>query len=151
MRPEMECKLVEGDIFPSVELTGLDGAPVNTESIISGKKSIMLFLSISCHPCTEAIDSWKEYENNLPPDLEVLGICCSDPEYAEVYKKKTGFPFPVYCDTEHRFPGDFGIRAFPSMIGLDENGRIVFVRIGWSEDFSPPEVLELMADSEPSI
>lgn len=151
MRPWTECKLHEGDVFPSVELLGLDGNPIITDSIIPGKKSIMLFLSISCHPCTEAIESWKEYEDKLPPDLQIFGICCTDYEYAEVYKKKTGFPFPLYCDTANRFPKHFGLRAFPSMVGLNEDGRIIFVRTGWSGDFSPPDVLELMAPGEPSI
>jgi len=140
-----------GDFFPAVELVDLSGNSDNIAVLAHGQKTLMLLMSIGCDPCTEAIQTWKQDADKSPSDLQVLGICQGDFEYAQVYKKKTGFPFPLYCDTGHVFPAECGLDVFPSVVGLTADGRVAFLREGRHADITLLDAYDLItqADSIP--
>jgi peroxiredoxin len=127
MRHGRGSLLKPGDPFPDVEVVGLNGSPSGTLKIVEDQTTLLLLVSVGCEPCTEMINTWKQDLNDLPSDVQVIGICQGDPEYAEVYMKKTGFPFLLYCDTGYVFPSKYGLDVFPSMVGLTADGLIAFL------------------------
>ena len=134
--------LRQGNKFPQVELVGLDGTSTNSQTLGEGTNILYLFLSVGCDPCTEAIASWIKFQGQIPDNVKIYGLCEDDVDYTKVYVAKTGFPFPVYCDTGHVFSVRYDMDVYPSAVGVRDDGTIAFVRHGINESFSPIEAAQ---------
>ena len=140
--------LKKGDEFPSIELINTGGEPVNTANLIAGHKAIIVTLSPGCEPCALLVDSWKSQVDKIPRDLKIIGITSLSADQTLNYMDKTGFPFEMYCDTTHVLAVEYGLGAFPSIIGVDEVGRIVFVGEGWADGFGPEDAYRMIAEAD---
>jgi len=134
--------LRKGNQFPQVELVGLDRTSTSTQKLGEGANVLYLFLSVGCDPCTEAIKSWIKFEGKIADNVKVYGLCEDDVDYTKVYVEKTGFPFPVYCDTNYVFSAQYDMDVYPSAVGVNSDGTIAFVQHGVGDDFSPLEATE---------
>jgi len=110
--------LRQGNKFPVVELVELDGYSTNSQKLNEGTNILYLFLSVGCDPCTEAIASWIKFQGQIPDNVKIYGLCEDDVDYTKVYIAKTGFPFPVYCDTGHTFSVRYDMDVYPSAVGV---------------------------------
>lgn len=131
-----------GNKFPLVELVGLDGSSINSQKLGEGLNVLYLFLSVGCDPCTEAIQSWIKFQGQIPDNVKIYGLCEDDVDYTKVYVEKTGFPFPVYCDTSHAFSIKYDMDVFPSAVGVKADRTIAFVQHGVNDKFSPLEAAQ---------
>jgi peroxiredoxin len=147
-RRGQESLLKPGDLFPAVEVINHNGKSENTAALAHRQKTLVLLMSVGCDPCTEAIQTWKRDVDELPSDLQAFGICQGEYEYADVYKNKTGFPFPVYCDTSHVLPAKYGLDVFPSVVGLAGDGRVAFLREGRHADITLLHAYDLIAHAD---
>lgn len=132
-----------GEGFPVVEVLDLDGGAFSTEDLVGEGKAIVLFVSIGCEQCTEAVLAWNETIDSLPDDVQVLGLCDDELDYVRVYARKTGFRFPLYCDAGGVFAGKHDMNVFPSVVGVS-GGRISFIRHGVGDGFTPARAYELL-------
>ncbi len=136
-RPPATATIRSGDIFPAMELTDLDGRSIYTSALIKGHKTLFIVLSPGCEPCALAVAEWREYVDRIPDDLSIIGIVNFGPDPALTYKSDTGFPFPLYCDSANILAADYGLIGFPTIVGIDDDGKVAFIREGWQEGFSP--------------
>ncbi|HWR81719.1 MAG TPA: redoxin domain-containing protein [Candidatus Deferrimicrobium sp.] len=137
-----------GEMFPDVKLVDLNGDSVNTHDFIREKKTVVMFLTVGCTPCTDAINLWKTYADRFPGNMLIVGICAGERESAKAYSEETGFPFSLYCDTDFTFMAKYKIRRFPSFVGLTENGVIAFLQHGFRADFDPLDVVTAISSNE---
>ncbi len=142
MRRHASALIKEGDQFPSVELIDLNSESANTDFLVEGHKTVIITLEPGCEPCALVAEEWQQYADDIPHDLDIFGITNVDARQALEYKEKTGFPFPVYCDTARTFTTVYGLEAFPTVIGLDDVGRVSFVSEGWPGGLSPIDAYE---------
>lgn len=124
-----------GDPFPNEEVFALDGSIDSSLNLVSGSKTLVLFIAPGCGPCKLAIEEYKKDYEDLPSDLRVIGISTSDTASTAAYKAETGFPFEMYCDPNLMFTQQYDVVQFPSMVGIDEQGRVIFAVHGYREDF----------------
>jgi hypothetical protein len=91
-----------------------------------GRKTILAFISVGCEPCDYVIDFLDSVEtiNSSSYDIILLATEFEDPSL--------GSAFDLYHVDPDRVT-EFGIQAFPAVIGLDENGTISFVSSGFSK------------------
>lgn len=129
--------------FPVVDVLDLDGSPVSTEDLVGTGEAIIFFVSIGCERCTDAVLAWGKGIDRLPDDVQVFGLCDDELEYVRVYAEKTGFAFPLYCDSEAVFSERYDVNVFPSVVGVS-GGVISFVRHGIGEGFTPERAYGLL-------
>jgi hypothetical protein len=145
-----EGLLSENDLFPYVSLINSARLSVNTHDVIAGRKTVVLFISPGCKPCTDAIKLWAPYLDKLPPDFNVIGIVNASYEYASDYLSEAGFPYPFYCDTGFVFLTEYGINGYPRCIGIDDNGRIAFLFRGPFSAFTPLDAYKRLKNNNNS-
>lgn len=144
-RPPSSTSIKMGDSFPSLDLADLDGGSVNTYELIAGRKILIVLLSPGCEPCAQAIVEWSEYAGRIPDDLSIIGIVNCDPVSALVYTSEYDFPFGLYSDTANVLASDYGLVGYPTVIGIDEKGKVMFISEGWREGFSPLDAYKMIA------
>jgi peroxiredoxin len=137
-------KLRAGQTMPDVLLVGVDGTTTSPSELSSQGSALLLFLAIDCEPCSEVVQTWHPYASRLPQDVRVYGICQDEVEYARVYAEKSGFPFPLYCDTAMVFGNEFELNVYPTVIGVHQGGTIKFIRHGFQPEFTPDKAVALL-------
>lgn len=140
--------LRQGEKFPEIELTALDGTTISSQTLSDGSNALYLFLSVGCDPCTQAIEHWTKFQGKIPDNVKIYGISEDDIEYVKIYINKTGFPFPVYCDSKQELSSKYEMNIFPSAIGVSAAGTIAFIRHGIDDKFSPLEASEKLLSSK---
>ncbi|MCP4582916.1 MAG: redoxin domain-containing protein [candidate division Zixibacteria bacterium] len=148
IRQHVTALIKDGDQFPSMELIDLDSKPINALTLFENHKNLLITISPGCKPCALTIAEWQEYIDTIPSDIRIIGIIDANPGQARAYISETDFPFVMYCDTSHVLPDKYGLQAFPSVVGIDEKGRVVFVREGWLEGFTPLDAYEIFANNQ---
>jgi peroxiredoxin len=140
--------LRKGDAFPDLPLVDLEGQPTTTAAVAGGTPSVVIFVSIHCETCTEAVLAWSAGAREVPPGANVFAIADNEREYVRVYAEKTDFPFPLYCDEAGRFGDEFDVTVYPTAVGVDETGRIAFVRHGFEHGYTLARAIEDLGVAE---
>lgn len=140
--------LNRGDLFPDELLINMDGDSVNASSVIGGRKNLILFVATGCEACGMAIESWKKEVEDLPADLLVWGIGVGGLDELRAYKEQTGFPFPIYCDLELMYAQQYDLGTFPSVIGLDADGKVALIMQGYSQKYDLKDYYDYITKAE---
>lgn len=113
-------------------LKDLDGQSVKV-SEYRGKVVILSFWATWCGRCEEQLEYLRELSNDLSDDVVVLAVNqdtdASSPSKLEEIRsqvKDSGLSFPVLVDAELEMWGDYCIRALPTNLILDRDGRVAF-------------------------
>ena len=125
-----------GDVAPDIELTDLAGLPTSPLEIIKDKATIFLFLAAGCGACEKAIKDAKTFKDELPPDIQIVGICSQDYEQARSFKEESRLPFQLYCDPAAVFREEYGMSTYPSTVGFTRDGHVALVKEGYSPKFT---------------
>ena len=94
------------------------------------------------------LDHWKEEIDNLPDDVLVWGIGVGGVEGLRAYKEETGFPFPLYCDVDLMYPQQYDLGTFPSVIGLDADGKVAMIMQGFSQQYGLKDYSDYLSEAE---
>ena len=109
-----------GELAPALTLPDVDGNPVEVTG--SGVKTAVVAWSSWCG-CRYELPAWKRLAEELP-GLNVVTIALDeDPEAVRPWAE--GTDLPVALDAEHRLADLFGVVNVPSVVWLDEAGRVV--------------------------
>lgn len=131
---------------PRVAVLDTAGNEHSLPDLISGRRTILLFLSLGCDPCTDVVERWRQFADALPADVQIIGInngqCDGVPEYIA----ETKMPYPVYCDTAHSLPLEYDIVQFPSIMGISRKGTIAFLGAGVFSGFTLRDALNLIPE-----
>ncbi len=131
-----------GQQLPSVTIVGTEGVTTDILSFSRDADLFIVFLSISCEPCTESVRAFGEGTRN--GEIRVVGVCEDDVEYANVYAEKNAIPFSVFSDTGSIFFEQYGVNVFPTVVGVHRGGEIAFVRHGADSGFGYDEAVKLL-------
>jgi thiol-disulfide isomerase/thioredoxin len=122
---------IEG--LPAFEATTTDGATY-TASKLPGRVTLLDFWATWCGPCRAELPNLKAtYEKYHDDGFDILGISLdkeSDKDQAAflAWCEENGLPWPQVYDGkywESRLAGEFGVRAIPFALLVDEDGDVV--------------------------
>lgn len=136
----------KGELAPTFTLTTFDGQTVSL-SELRGRVVVVNFWASWCKPCEqEAADlenTWRHYEDR---GVMFLGVDYVDTETdARAYLKRFDITYPNGPDLGTKISQAFRIRGVPETYIVDQNGRLVAVKIG------PTTQAELTAVIEPLL
>jgi peroxiredoxin len=138
-----------GDPFPSVDLiANADSVGVtphvDSRDVIVGREALVFFLSSDCEPCTEAVNRWSDALAGMPGDVLVFGVIDEAPQARDRYAAVNDVMFPILSDSADAFGRRYGMEVYPTVVAVDANGTMVFVRHGVDAGFTPDVAVELL-------
>ncbi len=140
-RGEALTGLNAGDPFPGVELVGTAGV-TDSRALVAGHETLVFFMSTECEPCAEAVRRWSGAE--VPSGVSVFGVIDQPPGARDAYVAENGVSFPVYSDSADLFGREYDVEVYPTIVAVDANGTMVFVRHGVDAGFTPSVALEVL-------
>ncbi len=121
-----------GFLAPDFTLTALDGGHMQL-STLRGKPVILNFWATWCPPCRAEMPElealWQRYKDD---GLLLIGVDQGE-NAATVERFARGVvatTFPLLLDTNQAVGRAYGVRALPTTVFIDAEGRIQDVRIG---------------------
>lgn len=113
---------------PDASETGLE--------VFSGKIVVINFWGTWCGPCVREMPEFQELHEKYRDDPEVAILTINNdrnPDDVPQWMQKHNYNFTVLIDDG--YVGDIaGVRAFPTTWFLDERGRIVFSKRGYTKE-----------------
>jgi hypothetical protein len=138
-------KLRAGQMFPPLRVMVPGGGVVELPEALRGRPALVVVVSLECGPCLEALLGWAEAPDS-PGASSVVAVCDDPPEAALDFAGRVSFPFPLYADAGRVLREAYDVTVYPTVVGLDETGLMVFVSHGIGPAFSPEEGLRRIAD-----
>lgn len=138
-----------GDRFPAVSLvTPPDSsggtARVSSRDLLAGRAALVFFLSTDCDPCTKAVRRWSQSIAEVPTSVLLFGIIDQVPDVRDAYVAENTISFPVLSDSDDTFGHEYDMGVYPTIVGVDANGTMVFVQHGVDEGLTPGVALEML-------
>ncbi|UCG62086.1 MAG: redoxin domain-containing protein [Candidatus Zixiibacteriota bacterium] len=155
-RPELKdwqmanrSSLEFNDPFPSEELLDLDSNTVSIDSLIAGRKVLVVMISPGCQPCAMAIKSWRSQLETLPADFTLLAIAGDEIAEMRTYRDEHNVPFPIYCDPAMLYTQQYDLTTFPTVIGVNEEGNVALVWHGFGEKYTLTDFYDVISGPNP--
>ncbi len=110
-------------------LVGVDvaGKPVDIAAL-KGKPVVLYFWATWCGACKMTSPTVDQYARSHP-EVTVLGVAMDEDAAVRAYLKATPRSFQVVPANE-RVQQDWPVRALPTTVVLDKEGRIAWQRVG---------------------
>lgn len=128
-----ESSIGVGDEFPDTEFHDLGGG-VHRFSEFRGKWCLVDFWLGGCSPCVRAIPELKELKNRYKDNLELVSLSLDkESDWREISKK-----LPLMSNNWNEGKEDYGmftrlgLRAYPTFLIIDPEGRIKGIWKGYS-------------------
>lgn len=127
--------------LPDFDLQSLDGGSLTPESL-QGKPWIINFWASWCGPCVEEIPAMNRAWEAVEPDgIGMLAINAGESLGAiQTFLAKVPVDFEVLLGKADTLP-NWTIRALPTTLVVDRNGRIVYEVFG-PREWDDPELLD---------
>lgn len=118
------------------EGTWINSEPTSLEAL-RGRVVLVDFWTFGCYNCRNTLPTLKKLDASYrDKGLTIVGVHSPESDYekrldnvrSEV--RKLGIKYPVVTDTEYNTWRAFGVRAWPTIVILDKQGRIRFTHIG---------------------
>lgn len=127
---------------PDLELAALDGGKVGLRDF-EGEVVVVDFWASWCGPCRLQAKILAPLHEELRDRVQFLAVNLGEEQpIVERYVAKNAFPYPVLMDPEERLGVDLEIYALPTVMILDREGKIAFLRAGISDR---PTLVEALA------
>ncbi len=114
-----------GDLAPDLDLPDLDGT-TRSFGALAGRKRVLVTWASWCG-CRHELAAWQEIEDELAGDgLAIYSVALdARPEDSRPWIEAARPEYPVVVDTAHVTAERYGITNVPSVVWVDEEGRIV--------------------------
>ena len=131
-----------GPPAPDFDLPDLDGGRVRLADY-SGRVVLVDFWATWCGPCRLQAQILEElYKEVQGPSVEFLAISLGEPDdIVREFVEKSPFPYPVAIDTEEVLGVSLQVYALPTVMVIDTQGRITYLRPGLSDAETLRQVL----------
>jgi thiol-disulfide isomerase/thioredoxin len=118
---------------PQVRLDALGGGTVGFDDF-EGEVVVVDFWATWCGPCRLQAKILEPLHEELDGRVQFLAVNLGeDRETIERYVAKNAFAYPVLMDPEESLGIDLEIFALPTVMVLDRDGRIAYLRPGISD------------------
>jgi thiol-disulfide isomerase/thioredoxin len=108
-----------------------DVAPPSTPS----KPALYAFFKNSCPTCQLAFPVVAELARRYGDAIPVVAVAQDKPKKAEPWLAERGFAGPVIDDSsKYPLSRAYGIMTVPTLVLVDDTGRVVSTSVGWSRD-----------------
>jgi cytochrome c biogenesis protein CcmG, thiol:disulfide interchange protein DsbE len=127
---------------PGFRLPSVEGRKIGPGDF-RGKVVVADFWATWCGPCVLQAEilhrAQSQYEKK---DVQFLAIDVGeDAKTVRDYLVKKPMPYPVLLDEEEKVSGDLGVVGFPTLLIIDRQGEISYLRIGIVPDKRLRELL----------
>ncbi len=131
-----------GPPAPDFDLPDLDGGRVRLADY-SGRVVLVDFWATWCGPCRLQAQILEElYKEVKGPSVEFLAISLGEPDdIVREFVEKSPFPYPVAIDTEEVLGVSLQVYALPTVMVIDTQARITYLRPGLSDAETLRQVL----------
>ena len=131
-----------GPPAPDFDLPDLDGGRIRLADY-SGRVVLVDFWATWCGPCRLQAQILEElYKEFQGPSVEFLAISLGEPDdIVREFVEKSPFPYPVAIDTEEVLGVSLQVYALPTVMVIDTQGRITYLRPGLSDAETLRQVL----------
>jgi thiol-disulfide isomerase/thioredoxin len=118
---------------PDFSVVTLDGQTLSLDDL-KGKVVLIDFWATWCGPCRESTPALKRLAEKAKQDPVVLFGVSADRDAAKLrdYLAREAVGWPQYWDQAGKLERLFGVRAYPTFVVLDGDGRVVYSGQGWS-------------------
>jgi peroxiredoxin len=107
---------------PDFELPDLDGKPVALRDY-DGRKRLIATWASWCG-CRYDLPAWQALQQELP-DVQVISISLDNSaDAAREFVEAADPDYPVLIDANHTVPEQYGLYNVPSVVWVDEDGKI---------------------------
>jgi thiol-disulfide isomerase/thioredoxin len=123
---------------PVVRLPTLDGGEWTLESV-RGKPVLLNFWASWCEPCRTEMPSLQQLAaRHQAQGLQLMAVNFKEGERAiRRFMAATDLDLPVLSDRDGALAKAFGVRAFPSTVAIDRQGKVRFIVVGECDWSSP--------------
>ncbi len=107
-------------------------------SDFKGKYIVLDFWGSWCMPCISGFPKMKEYYSKYRENMEIIGIACKNTELdwmKSIKKHNINWLHILNHEGSDDLTVKYSIEAYPTKILIDQNGNLVQVFTGESEDF----------------
>jgi peroxiredoxin len=128
--------------FPPTLLKDLINKVTPSDQILTGKNTVIIFISTTCDPCSEEIERWKPVLPNLKPPYQVIGISSETIEELSLYSRAHKVFLPLYSDPSGSLIDYFSISSYPTVMGVTPDRIVKFIRPGHVGSLYPAQYLQ---------
>ena len=134
--------------FPEFELAQLDGGTLGSADF-TDKVVVFEFWATWCLPCHAQADVLKAlYPEFRRQGVEFVGINMGESESrVREFLERRPVPYPVLLDTDETVSAGLGIYGLPTVMVLDRDGKVVFLRTGLSTGSILRDLLEGLTEA----
>ncbi len=125
--------LAVGDQAPDFNATDIGGREFALP--VGGRRPVLLdFWASWCVPCLRAMPALERVNKDFADrGVDVLAVNLGeDPEVVRKFVDQQEHKFRVVSDPESRVGSLFGVRALPTQVVVGPDGRIEWIRVGYS-------------------
>lgn len=128
----------DGKKVPSVQLTNLNGKPVNTANLSEKGPIVISFWATWCAPCKRELNTIHEvYEEwQKETGITIVAVSIDDEKtkaQVPLYVNGKGWEYVVLLDPNWDFKRAMGVGNVPHTFLIDAEGNIVYSHTGYSE------------------
>lgn len=128
-----------GEAAPDFDLPRLGGGRLDLYKLAAGKKAtLVMFWSEDCKACRAQFPQLQKLHLELgEKGFGAVAVNRGDPEpLIDRFVKQTGATFPVVLgggDGSYAVGTAYGVRAYPTNLILDAQGKVLFRIVGYSD------------------
>lgn len=128
----------DGKKVPAVQLTDLNGKPINTANLSEKGPIVISFWATWCAPCKRELNTiHEEYEEwQKETGITIVAVSIDDEKtkaQVPLYVNGKGWEYVVLLDPNWDFKRAMGVGNVPHTFLIDAEGNIVYSHTGYSE------------------
>jgi len=131
-------RVAVGDEAPDFTLTDLRGDSVNLSSMRGRKVVLLDFWATWCGPCRMAMPSLQGIHEDLAAGgIELVSVNQQEPtDSVRAFIDRKQYTFRTVLDKEGGVGDRYGVRALPTVVVVDKQGKVRRLAVGHSYDDS---------------